>query len=393
MNKLSTSFGFFFLSLFLAGCAEMSSVKNEYSQNNLRKETGVPFANNQFTFSWQYTDSSSMKPRGGTTLGQDVTLDKNPNQKWKALRKNNLSRFERDRRAILAMTGAYRVSFDFIETLGFSENYFPTQPYQSWGTEYVYLVEDKSNFVSLQHILVMFFSTGVNNQESEPIVIKHWRQDWKYEDKKIHVFRGFKTWERIDFNDKTVQGKWSQSVYQVDDSPRYQAIGKWTHNANFSSWLSDETWRPLPRREFSVRNDYNVLIGTNRHTITPTGWVQEEENLKAILTSSGNLKGTNPILAKEIGVARYERIIGHDWSAGDNYWKTTSPFWKKVRNTWNGFLEDESTIKFIKNKEGPPLFMTMFALAEENTEGSISSEAEQRLIKKTIESYLEKFEN
>jgi hypothetical protein len=286
------------------------------------------------------------------------------------------------------MTGAYRVSFDFIETLGFTEDYSPTQPYQSWGTEYVYLVEDTSNFISLQHILVMFFSTDEDDKQTEPIVIKHWRQDWKYQDEKIHVFTGFKTWESINFNNEAVKGKWSQSVYQVDDSPRYQAIGRWDHSGNFSSWLSNKTWRPLPRREFSVRNDYNVLIGTNRHTITPTGWVQEEENLKVVLTAPNELKPNNPILAKEIGVARYERIIGHDWSAGDNYWKTTGSFWKNVRKVWNGFLEKESEIKFIENKEGPPLFMTMFNLAEESKNNNSNNSAEKKIIKQAIESYL-----
>jgi hypothetical protein len=26
-----------------------------------------------------------------------------------------------------------------------------------------------------------------------------------------------------------------------------------------------------------VRKDYDVLVGTNRRTITPTGWVQEKQ--------------------------------------------------------------------------------------------------------------------
>jgi hypothetical protein len=69
----------------------------------------------------------------------------------------------------------------------------------------------------------------------------------------------------------------------VDDSPRYAARGRWQHAAGVSTWISDETWRPLPRREFSVRKDYDVLVGTNRHTITPTGWVQEENNVKLAL--------------------------------------------------------------------------------------------------------------
>jgi len=49
-----------------------------------------------------------------------------------------------------------------------------------------------------------------------------------------------------------------------------------TRGEDHSTWHSENTWWPLPRREFSVRNDYNVLSGSNRHTITPTGWVQND---------------------------------------------------------------------------------------------------------------------
>jgi len=65
---------------------------------------------------------------------------------------------------------------------------------------------------------------------------------------------------------------------------------------------------PPPGREFSVRKDYHVLIGTNRHTITPTGWVQEENNLKLATDQ-------RKYLAREYGVARYERIRDADFAA------------------------------------------------------------------------------
>ena len=87
-------------------------------------------------------------------------------------------------------------------------------------------------------------------------------------------------------------------------------------------------------------------------------------------------------------MARYERIIDHDWSAGDNYWKSTLTFWKDVRNLWNGILEKESTIKFKKDKKGPPLYITMFNLADESKQKDINNVIDKGLIKKTIESYL-----
>tara|TARA_A100001011_G_scaffold390758_1_gene474860 strand:+ start:708 stop:1907 length:1200 start_codon:yes stop_codon:yes gene_type:complete len=343
---------------------------------------------NQFTFSWPFVDSANMKPRGGNTVGQKVTLDKEPNERYIALRENNLTKLEKDRRAILAMTGAFRVSFDFIETEGYTENYKPTQPYQSWGTEYVYIVEDKPEFISLQHILVMFFSTNENSISPEPMVVKHWRQDWKFQDERINVFSGFKTWKSKVFSKSNVEGKWSQSVFQVDDSPRYQAHGVWSHKGNLSTWLSNETWRPLPRREFSVRNDYNVLIGTNRHTITPSGWVQGEENFKVILSKPSILKKYNPIVAKEIGVARYERITDHDWSAGNDYWKKTAPFWQEVRKTWSRLLEQNQVIQLKLKPDGPPLFMKMFELAEKSVEENNLISLNSAYIEKIINSYI-----
>ena len=109
-------------------------------------------------------------------------------------------------------------------------------------------------------------------------------------------------------------------MYQVDESPRYASIGRWQHSPSFSSWLSGDTWRPLPRREWSVRDDYQVLVGTNRHTISPTGWLQEENNLKAVLTEAREIDRSRPYVAREYGVARYERIRDADFAAADRYY-------------------------------------------------------------------------
>ena len=67
------------------------------------------------------------------------------------------------------MQGEYRIFFDFMETMGFVPDYVPKQPYQSWGTEFVVLVEDSKDFISLQHIMVMYFE--------QDDFVKHWRQD------------------------------------------------------------------------------------------------------------------------------------------------------------------------------------------------------------------------
>src|SRR3546814_951309 len=51
---------------------------------------------------------------------------------------------------------------------------------------------------------------------------------------------------------------------------------------SIATWTSDLTARPLPRREYTKRDDYNVLIGINRHTITPNGWTHEQFNTKVL---------------------------------------------------------------------------------------------------------------
>lgn len=334
----------------------------------------------QYTFAWQFLPDGTMAPRGGTTTGPAVNLATSPGDAWRSLTAPGLSDKERDRRAILAMAGAYRTSFDFIETVGFTTGYQPGAPYQSWGTEHVYVVADEDNFISLQHIIVMLFNLP-DGSVSEPMVVKHWRHDWAYEERDLHVYQGHQTWGARQLSRAEARGRWVQSVYQVDDSPRYQAVGTWTHYPNYSSWHSDETWRPLPRREFSVRDDYHVLVGTNKHTISPTGWVQEEENLKVVLNEDGE---EIAVLAKEVGLARYERIVDFDWSAGDAYWARTGAYWQAVRETWADLFKQHDTLSIKPTVNGKALFSEMFAQARAVPEGTEAPEAYYEQIERTL---------
>jgi len=333
-----------------------------------------------YIFGWTHLDDPSLKtPRGGTTTGPEVKMDTKPSPAWKKLQKKGLTKFEKDRLAILAMEGKYRVYFDFIETMGFVENYKPKQPYQSWATELVEVVDEKKNFISLQHIIVMYFKQK-DGSISDPVVMKHWRQDWKYEDKEINTFNGDDTWVKNKVPWRSEKGTWSQSAYQVDDTPRYQSYGKWAHSENFSSWTSKETWRPLPRREFSTRDDYDVLVGINIQTITPTGWVHEQNNKKVVLNKN------HKVLAKEVGIARYERINDFDWNAGIEYWTDTKSFWKEVRDAWNKKLEDSAKFKLLKDVDGTVLFSKLFMMADKYSNGEVAVLNDiQEIIKKHSE--------
>ena len=319
----------------------------------------------QYTYSWMFSDTDKMKPRGGTTAGPSVVLDQQISADFQQLQSAALNPIERDRQAILAMAGGYRTSFDFIETVGFTPQYEPRAPYQSWGTERVYVVADEPAFISLQHIIVMHFASE-DGTLSAPMVVKHWRQDWQYQDTAVHAFQGSGVFERQGLDAVETAGTWTQTVYQVDDSPRYEAVGRWTHTQGVSFWQSDDRRRPLPRREFSVRDDYQTLFGSHRITITPHGWTQEEDALKLVLDDRNDPRSEQPYLAREAGLSRYDRIVGYDFSAGDDYWRNTGPFWSRVRGYWTALYRNESTFHFVKSVEGVPLFMALFNMADES---------------------------
>ena len=321
----------------------------------------------QYTFSWMFAESDSMKPRGGTTSGPEVQLDTRTSEAFAGLQAAGLDDRERDRRAILAMAGDYRTSFDFIETIGFTEGYQPRAPYQSWGTERVYVVANEPEFVSLQHIIVMHF-LDADGFESDAMVVKHWRQDWQYEDAEVHAFQGRGAFARRVLDQASQKGAWTQTVFQVDDSPRYEAVGRWTHASGVSYWQSDDRRRPLPRREFSVRDDYQALYGSHRITITPAGWTQEEDALKLVLDENNRPSSSRPYLAREAGLSRYDRVLDYDFSAGDEYWQNTGAFWSRERHYWDALYKAESAFSFVKSAEGMPMFMALFGMAGEDYE-------------------------
>ncbi|MEM9385741.1 MAG: DUF6607 family protein [Pseudomonadota bacterium] len=337
----------------------------------------------RFVFSYQFNESTAMAPRGGTSRGTPITLAKEDHPGWVRLQAQGLDDFERDRRAILAMAGGYRASFDFLEMEGYGAAYSPAKPYQSWGTEYVYVVEDRGSFISLQHVLVMSI-LGEDDEIIGPFVTKHWRQDWTYEDDSVLTYRGFGRWESVAVSDDSRRGTWSQAVWQVDDSPRYEGIGRWRHEKNFSAWESEETARPLPRREFSIRDDYHALVGTNVHTITREGWTHRQDNLKALIDETGRPAG---YLAREYGMNRYQRITGFDFTPGDDYLDRTGPFWTVVRKVWEEIVAEHPRFQLADKVDGEKLFSPMFTYAQDVDE-SFDPQEGRAAAREIIDRYL-----
>lgn len=125
---------------------------------------------------------------------------------------------EQDRQSILAMAGDYKVRFDMRETVAFVPDYKPLEPKRSGGHEVVRVVEDRGDFISLQHLLV------VEGEDKTPVIVKHWRQDWTYEPTRVVVYESAGRWTQKPVSAAQRKGAWSQTVWQTDDSPRYGGV-------------------------------------------------------------------------------------------------------------------------------------------------------------------------
>ncbi|WP_338689140.1 DUF6607 family protein [Haloferula helveola] len=367
------------LALLLAAplLADEAEKKDDYAKEPEKKAS-------PHVFGWPFVEWEKMQPRGGSTQGTEVTLAEAPRAGWKELRADGLSDVERDRRAILAMAGDYRVSFDFLETLGFSDDYTPPRPYFSWGTEHVEVLESSEKFIQLQHTLVMYFKNE-EGEEVGPMVMKHWRQDWTYEPAEIWTYRGDLTWKKIPAPDP--KGRWSQAVWQVDDSPRYEVVGKWSHEGGLSTWRSDNCPRPLPRREFSVRSDYNILEGVHEITIAPNGWLHTQNNRKL-----SRENGSEHYVGLEVGIDRYEAITAPDLATPfADSWKKTAPYWEQVRTAWSDALDDRKTLKLKPKVEDQKLWQVHFAKAGElEAEDSPDHSGDAEHARETLERFIVK---
>ncbi len=270
-------------------------------------------------------------------------------------------KFEADRQAILAMAGNFTVTFDFTETTAFVDGYELKEPKLSGAREVVRVIEDRGDFISLQHILVV-------GPPNNPMPIKHWRQDWTYQPDGVLTFIGGNAWETRDVATTAAAGRWSQVVYQVDDAPRYGALAAWTHQDGVSQWEPDAAWRPLPRRDATTRDDYHAINAVNRHAITPTGWVHEQDNSKLVLS------GDDPqVLVREVGVNTYTRNDDFPSSVADVYWEATHDYWAAVRAEWSQL--EASTNGFGLTIQGEPeeLYMKLLTLADAVKSGDTAS--------------------
>lgn len=281
--------------------------------------------------------------------------------------------FEADRQTILAMAGDFKVTFDMQESTPWMEGYTPLERKVSGGYESVRVIEDTGRRIVLQHLLV----TG---DDANPYVVKHWRQDWQYAPEKILTFTGGDTWEWTAVPENMRAGRWSQTVYQVDDSPRYAGWGQWETTHGVKRWRSSWTARPLARRD-AIRNPvYDRYIGINRHQLTPTGWIHWQDNTKMMPAKDGS--GQLVPVVQEYVLNTYERFDGYNVAAAESYWDKTSAYWQAVRAKWGEVAEAGDGIRIAQEANaGTTIADELLLLADKIKAGKESPEvaAEQAL--------------
>jgi hypothetical protein len=266
---------------------------------------------------------------------------------------------EQDRQSILAMAGDYRVRFDMRETVPFVPDYMPLEPKRSGGFESVRVIADDGDFISLQHLLV------VKDEEDKPVVVKHWRQDWKWQPATVVVYESSGRWALKPVAADQRKGAWSQTVWQTDDSPRYGGVGRWVYDHGVARWQSDETLRPLARRDAVRHPAYTWYVGVNRHALTPTGWVHEQDNAKV-----GERDGKPVTYVHEVVLNTYTKFDAYDVAAADHYWARTKGYWAEVRNAWEKAIARGNGVKVTEEAQaGSVTGPRLMGLADEIVAG------------------------
>ena len=254
---------------------------------------------------------------------------------------------KQDIEAIKEMCGCFEIDFKFSETFQYSNdsNYSKSKNYNAKALEYAKLIKDEKGHISIQHLLVM-----------GDYIIKHWRQDWIFQNKDLLKYDGNNTWKYISKTKKDVKGQWTQKVFQVDDSPRYEGSATWVH-ADGKSYWENSSYAPLPRREYTKRNDYNIMIRGNRHEITEDGWVHDQDNFKVVKDSESD---SEVIIASEKGINSYTRVDESNCKEAIKWWDENNEKWLLVLEKWNSIYSKKDDISLRQSVENKPLFSFLF---------------------------------
>lgn len=257
---------------------------------------------------------------------------------------------EKDQQSIKEMCGCFEVTFNFAETFNYSQDtlYKPSKTKVDKGLEWAQLVTDEDNKIVIQHLLQV-------GNPAEPMIVKHWRQDWLYENTDFYLYDGDNKWTFAEKPSKEVAGQWTQKVYQVDDSPRYEGSASWVHVDGKSYW-ENLTPAPLPRREYTTRADYNITMRGNRHEITGDGWVHDQDNSKIVRKGGED----DVLLAKEKGYNTYVKVPDARCKAAADWWVENNEKWATVRAKWDEVYAKNSDLILKEKVDNKLLYKFLF---------------------------------
>ncbi|QDO93036.1 hypothetical protein FNB79_03280 [Formosa sediminum] len=268
-----------------------------------------------------------------------------------------------DQNAIKNMCGCFEVTFNFAETFNYvnDSTYVPSEVKHDKGLEWVQLVEDSDKKIVLQHLLIV-------GNPSSPHIVKHWRQDWEYENTDLYVYNGDNNWIYKSLPKSDVKGQWSQKVFQVDDSPRYEGSSSWVHVDGKSYW-ENTTTAPLPRREYTKRSDYNITLRRNRQEITNTGWIHDQDNDKLLRVAGKE----DVVIAQEKGFNTYTKVDDSKCAAAQDYWKKTSAKWALVRTKWDEVFSRNKDLNLEEKVDNKQLYKYLFSDTEYQNKADIDT--------------------
>ena len=254
---------------------------------------------------------------------------------------------EMDKTSIMDLCGCYEITFKYTETFAPEIDYEKKYDYTAAALELALPIVEEDDKISIQHLLVV----------NDTMVIKHWRQDWLYENEEVFYYDKDNNWTFKKLPADQVAGQWTQKVYQVDDGPRYSGSATWVHFDGKHYW-ENRADSPLPRREYTKRSDYNVMLRGNRHEITDFGWVHEQDNEKIIRTDEAE----DILLAQEKGMNTYTKVADTRCQVAKDWWMEHGAFWASVREAWDGIYDREGDLTLAKKVDGKPLFMHLYPL-------------------------------
>lgn len=277
---------------------------------------------------------------------------------------------ELDIETIKSMCGCHQVEFNFAETFQYSDDisYVGSKVKQVGGTELVKLVSESEDKLVIQHLLVI-------PSENGKMVMKHWRQDWEYENREFYSFHSDNLWLYEKKRKSEVKGQWTQRVFQVDDSPRYEGSGTWVYVDGKRYWRN-EVDAPLPRREYTTRSDYNVLFRRNHVQVSDGRWMHEQDNDKIIRE-----RGEDILLAQEKGLNVYTRIDAVNCNAAEKWWAENFDKWAAVRAHWDKIFAEDEDLRLHKRVDNKTLFSHLF---------SLPADADKKKLQEHISSFIVK---